>query len=74
MYRLALILAVVWVSVLAQAQQEVAKEGLATDSTVYDAGLGFSTGDTTLLSNDSLSLPRKRPWMIELNILLLILW
>ena len=54
MYRLALILAVVWVSVLAQAQQEVAKEGLATDSTVYDAGLGGSSGDTTLLSNDSL--------------------
>ena len=41
-------------SVLAQAQQEVAKEGLATDSTVYDAGLGGSSGDTTLLSNDSL--------------------
>jgi hypothetical protein len=42
MYRLGLILAVVWLSVLAQAQQDVAKDSFATDSTVYDAGMGLS--------------------------------
>ena len=61
MYRLGLILAVVWLSVLAQAQQDVAKDSFATDSTVYDAGMGLSGSDTTLLSNDSLSQPVLSP-------------
>lgn len=61
MYRYGLILVVIWLSVLAQAQQDVAKDSFAADSAMFDPGLRLSSVDTALLNKDSLSQPIASP-------------
>jgi hypothetical protein len=57
MNRLGLILAVVLLSVFAQAQQDVAKGSFAADSAMFDPGVGLLNTDSAFPSNDSLSQP-----------------
>ena len=56
MNRIGLILVVVWLSVLVQAQQLVA-DGFATDTAMNEAGQGLLSSDTMSLKTDSVLLP-----------------